>query len=209
VSSIGAALRQTLRSHSDGFGGQAVSHVVVTLTPIRAGHASLLGRKLRGLRGGHSSPLAHLRYVQFGRWMVIDQLKTDWPGTPRPNPELKSEYLLFSAVVTVPADDRDYTFPDSFWEDVRTLIPCVADVVWGHCMGYPGTAGPADFKRYFADSRLRTGIHHFGYEGAEVDDIRRALQVRDRFVAFALDHQHDLGADLKAAYLRESAGWFS
>ena len=58
---------------------------------------------MRSYGPGPASPLAKVPDVQFARWVIIDQLRTDWAGAPKPPPRLKSDYLLFSADVTAPA----------------------------------------------------------------------------------------------------------
>jgi hypothetical protein len=186
---------------------RGVTHVFSALTPVRPGHVSPLGRELRAFGPAEKSPLSQLRYLQLGRWVVVDQLKSDWPGRPRRMPSLNSAYLLFTATVTVPETDARYRFPEALLEDMRTHMAATADRVWSHCWGYPGTMAPDDFAQYFIDSRLRTGIHHFDYADAPVDCIRRALAVQERLTQFALEHQGLDGAKLKAAYLRESRSW--
>ena len=82
----------------------ARSFAVTLLTPVRAGAEGELRAYLNGLGVGDASPLTKLPYVHFARWVVIDQLKTDWPGAPVPPPRLKSQYLLFTASLTAPAE---------------------------------------------------------------------------------------------------------
>jgi hypothetical protein len=184
-----------------------VTHVFCALTPVRPQRASPLGRELRALPSATGSPLSRLRYVQLGRWVVIDQLKRDWVGLPRRMPTLNSAYLLFSATVTVPEADAEYRFPQSLLLDMRTRMSADADHVWGHCWGYPGSQAPDAFERYFLDSRLLTGMHHFDYGDAPRDCVGRALDLHKRFTRFALDHQGWHDAQLQTAYLEESRWW--
>jgi hypothetical protein len=204
IASIGdSALRRVQAWH-----GAADSQVFTMLAAIRHFHEATLGDTLRELPVGEKSPLAKLPHVHLARWLVIDQLKTDWPGAPRRTPRLNSAYLLFSASLAVPRHSG-YRFPRTFVNDIRTEISDTADEIWGHCMGYPGTKGREDFVDYFLSSRVHTGIHQFGYPGVTVDDVRCALKIRSRFADFALTHQGESGEPLKMAYLEESVDWCS
>jgi hypothetical protein len=184
-----------------------VTHVFTALTAVRPFHASQLGRELRVLAPAQGSPLAQLRYLQLGRWVVIDQLKSDWIGLPRRMPTLKSAYLLFTATVTVPETDADYRFPGSLLANMRTDMGAAADKVWSHCWGYPGSQAPADFDRYFVESRILTGMHHFDYGDATVETVRDALQVHAKFASFAQTNQGQVGVKLQDAYLKASRSW--
>src|SRR5207245_333805 len=80
------------------------SYALTLLTPVRAGGTPTLAAYLHGVGVGDESPLSRLPYVHFARWVIVDQLKTDWPGAPVPPPHLKSAYLLFTASVTGPRE---------------------------------------------------------------------------------------------------------
>jgi hypothetical protein len=99
------AMRAARQNLADG-SRSGRSFAVTLLTPVRAGAAGRLGAYLDALGTDGASPLAALPYVHFARWVVIDQLKTGWPGTPAPPPRLASSYLLFGASVTAPAEDH-------------------------------------------------------------------------------------------------------
>jgi hypothetical protein len=200
-----ASLGNTL-SRIRGLLSTPQSRVFTMLAAIRPGHAAALGHTLREFPVDDKSPLARVPHVHVARWVVIDQLKTDWPGAPRRPPRLNSAYLLFSASLTVPGDSG-YRFPHTFVSDIRTQMGDAANEVWGHCMGYPGTQGRDDFIDYFLSSRVRTGIHQFGYPGATVDEVRCALETRRAFAEFALTHRGESGEALQTAYLEESAKW--
>jgi hypothetical protein len=189
------------------------------MTPVRAGAERELSAYLNALGVGDESPLAQLPYVHFGRWVLIDQLKTDWPGAPVPLPRLnKSQYLLFTASVTAPAEDHltptegryAERLPESFLYELCTRIPADAHAIWRHCLGYPGISDPDAFVRYLARSQLETSLFHVGYADVTVDEVRQALAARDALVAFARDHQNEQDAKkLQQAYLEESPTWFA
>ncbi len=186
------------------------SYAFTLLTPIRRGHEADLAAHLKGLSTGEESPLARLPYVHVGRWMVIDQLKMGWPGAPRRPARLQSQYLLFSATVTAPDEDTYADdLPESFLRELATRIPDEAEAIWGHCVGYPGSASVDAFVRYLSTSRLETSLFYVGYPDVTVQQVRQALATRDRLVDFVRDHQNERDpAQLQRAYLQESATWF-
>lgn len=193
------------------------SYALTLLTPIRPGAEADLAAHIGGLGIGEKSPLAKLPHVHFARWVVIDQLKTDWPGAPSPPPRLKSQYLLFTASVTAPAEEnvtppeKRYAerLPESFLYELRARIPADVEAIWGHCLGYPRGSDADTFVRYLAGSQLDTSLFHVGYPDVTVDEVRQALAARDKLVAFARDHQSERDAErLQQAYLRESPTWF-
>jgi hypothetical protein len=183
------------------------SYAIGFLTPVRPWQGPHLARTLRGFGTGAESPLAMLPYVHFARWVVVDQLKTDWAGAPRRPPRLKSEYLLFTADVTAPGHDG-YELPAAFLRELLVRIPAQADEVWGHCQGYPGTRRPEEFVRYFASSQLDVALYYAAYPDATVDEIREALRVRRELIRFARTHQQTDPAKLQDAYRAASGTWF-
>ncbi len=210
---------RALASARSGRGGgsrSGRSYAVALTTPIRPGAEADLTAHIEGLGIGEKSPLARLPYVHFARWVVIDQLKTDWPGAPDPPPRLKSQYLLFTASLTAPAEENvpaadryAERLPESFLHEIRSRIPAEADAIWGHCLNYPGTSDAEAFVGYLARSQMETSLFYVGYPDVTVDEVRQALAARDKLVAFARDHQGERdAARLQQACLEESATWF-
>lgn len=206
-----------LRSGRGGGSRSGRSYALTLLTPIRPGAEADLAAHIRGLGVGEKSPLAKLPYVHFARWVVIDQLKTDWPGAPSPPPLLKSQYLLFTASVTAPTEEnvkpseKRYSerLPESFLHELRARIPDEVDAIWGHCLGYPGISDAGAFVRYLARSQLETSRFYVGYPDVTVNEVRHALAARGKLVAFVRDHQGEHDAErLQQAYLQESPKWF-
>lgn len=185
------------------------SYAFTSLTPIRAGLGDGLSAHLGDLPMGRESPLARLPYVHFARWLVLDQLKTDWSGAPRDPTRLQSDYLLFTASVTAPDRGRyARDLPHSFLRELAAQIPGEADAIWGNCVGYPGSAAVEELVTYFVKSQLDTLLFYVGYPDVTVEQVNRALAARDRLVGFARRHQgEDDPARLQQAYLEESATW--
>lgn len=184
------------------------SYAFTSLTPIRAGHGEGLTAHLSDLPMGRESPLARLPYVHFARWLVIDQLKTDWSGAPRDPTRLQSGYLLFTASITGPDSGRyAKELPGSFLRELAQ-VPEAADAIWGNCVGYPGSASVDEFVAYFLKSQLDTLLFYLGYPNATVEQVNHALAARDGLMGFARRHQGDDDpARLQQAYVEESATW--
>jgi hypothetical protein len=192
------------------------SYAVTLLAPIRPGAAQELQAHLHGLGQSEKSPLARLAHVHVGRWVVIDQLKMDWPGAPTPRPRLRSQYLLFTASMTAPAATAQAGrpgrsgdgLPQSFLRELWEHIPQEADAIWRHCLGFPGIEDPDAFVRYLAAGHIETSLFHVGYPDVTVDEVRQALAARDGLIAFARDHAGSSDPlSLQRAYLEESEKW--
>jgi hypothetical protein len=139
--------------------------------------------------------------------VIIDQLRTDWPGAPKPPPRLRSDYLLFSADVTAPSYRAD-SLPDSFFRDLATHMSADADKVWGHCLGYPGITDVERFAEYMKQSQIKIGLYYAAFPDATADDINRALHIRAELGAFAFTNQDVKSARaLRRAYVKQSTSW--
>jgi hypothetical protein len=194
-------IRRLLESDRDGR-----SYAVTLLTPITDGQGCALAETLQNLGLTGPSPLSNLPYVHFGRWVMIDDLKTDWPGAPKPTPRLLSQYLLFSASVTAPEGKR-YTL-ESFLRELYEKMEQDANAIWSHCLKYPSPPSSDAFVSYLRRSSVKAGLFYACYADTTVDEIRGALALRDNFTRFARDHQRTTdAAALRRAYLEESSTW--
>ena len=206
---IGATARRVLSlALGDGDPNRrGCSYAVTVITPISPGRTGELRELVRSYGPGPASPLAKVPDVQFARWVIIDQLRTDWAGAPKPPPRLKSDYLLFSADVTAPAY-RAGSLPDSFFRDLATHTPADVDKVWGHCRRYPGSGDVERFAAYMKQSQITIGLYYAAFPDATVDDINHALHVRAQLGELALTNQHVKSArDLRRAYVKRAASW--
>ena len=221
VASVAAAgvLRSFAARHPRRGGGSRSgrSYAVTLLLPINPGAETDLAAHLDGLGTGDDSPMAKLRHVHFARWVVIDQLKMDWPGAPSRPSRLKSQYLLFTATVTARVDEHvklpeqrhAEQLPESFFRELCARIPDEVDAILRYCHGYPGSSDADAFVCYLSAGQLDTSFLHVGYPDVTVDEVRQALAARNRFVAFVRDHQGERDATrLHQAYLQESSTWF-
>jgi hypothetical protein len=180
------------------------AYAVSSMTPIIKGHEAALQTYLNGLT---TSPFARFSEVHFARWVLIDQWKTSWPGAPRRPLQLKSQYLCFGAAVTAPDDASAPLLPQSFLRRIPEVMPVEADEVWGHCVGYPGSAKVDEVAAYLERSLLDTVLFYVGYPDATVAQVRQAVARRDGFAQFARTHQHSDPAQLQQDYIREAATW--
>jgi hypothetical protein len=125
------------------------------------------------LPAGEHSPFRRLSGVHFARWVVID------PAVGGIGPGIVGQSLrclLFTATIDGTVDD--------FVDALRTRIGDGVDEVWGHCAGYPGRRHRKEFRRWLAHNRLHAHRTFAAYD-ATVDDVRRALLLWERHIAFA------------------------
>jgi len=187
------------------------SYAVTLITPILPDASDELRDVLRGFKLGSGSPLAKVPDVHFARWVVIDRLRLDWPGAPKRPSRLRSQYLLFSADLTAPAY-RAACLPGTFFRDLAHHIPDECDAVWKHCMNFPGVDEVDHFVKYLSHSQIDIDLYYAAFPDLTPSDISRAINVRQGFAQFVLQHQDALVGDrghdtLKAAYIKESASW--
>ena len=167
------------------------SYAVTVVTPIEPGQVEALRTVLRGFEPGEGSPLHDLSDVQFARWVVIDQLLTDWAGAPRRPSRLNSQYLLFSADLTA-APDRVDGLPEAFFRDLATTIPTTCIEVWGRCRGFPDITDVEAFVEYLKRSQLEFRLYYARFPDTTPSEITNALEVRRRLAEFVVEHQADM-----------------
>lgn len=202
------ALRDVRRDRRDRRSRFGEAYALTLLTPIKPQRGGDLARYLQNMPTGENSPLARCPEVHFARFVRIERLKTQWPGAPRRLPELRSEYLLFSADLTVSAPRYGGFDPlERFLDDLLVRMPEEVDAIWGHCWGYPGTSRPDEVARYFRACLLPPALYYAAYRGVPVADVKHAVEVRDGLIAFVRAQPADDDA-LRTAYLKEADKWF-
>ena len=141
--------------------GQAYGLTV--LTPIAEGRESGLARHLNDLEGGDASPLARVPGTHFARWVLIGDVVYEGSGK---RDHLSSGRLLFTSNFDSPLEP--------YLETLRTAIGEVADAIWGHCAGYPGSGDAAAFAGYLRGHQLESSLFFAAYGDRTVAAEREA-----------------------------------
>jgi hypothetical protein len=186
-------------SRSSNVFGQA--YLLMVLTPIRPGEEDALRAYLEGLRGSgdgdgahERSPLARLARTHVARWLIL----TDMPHDPAaPHDHLDLPYLLFTS-----AFDGGL---ESYLDELAHELAGEAGEIWGRCVGCPQPASGAALKRYLKHNQLDAGFFFAAYPQSTVADVRRALDKRERLIAFTLRTQGMAPAELQKAFVEEFA----
>jgi hypothetical protein len=181
------------------------SYAVTLITPIVPGRAVDLKSVLQSFGSGAQSPLATLEDVHFARWVIIERLLTDWQHAPKRPSVIESEYLLFSADVTVKAPDVA-ALPGSFLGQLARLEE--SREVWEHCVGFPGTDDVDAFAGYLDRARIQIDLYYAAFPRLTPVEITDILRVRDEFSRFVLQNPDALWDEnaaraLQAKYLEE------
>jgi len=163
-------------------------YALTVFTPVIPGHQHELRAHLDALPVGAESPLARLPALHLSRIQIFDALVDQ--GPPHRPETLKRHHLLFTSTV-----DGEL---DPYLDAICERIGAQADGWWGHCVGYPGTADRAAFRRWIRDHKVDTSLLAVANPGATVQDVVESLALRERVVAFAAATQ-----GLEAAALRE------
>jgi hypothetical protein len=172
---------------------------ISVLTPVELGQEGRLRRHLDRIRvtPQRPSPFARLDSVHMARLVVVGQVKP-YAGIPAPKRPLSMRYLLFSVVAN--------RAPDPFFEELCRACGREADGIWGHCLGYPGSANDEDFGHYMR-RHLLPAQQQFKAFDATPGQIKAALELRERHAEFAMAAQHiKTPARLQLAFLRWEAG---
>jgi hypothetical protein len=173
--------------------GQAYGLTVVT--PILEGHESSLARYLDGLQAAEASPLARVPGTHFARWVLIGDVVYEGPEQQRDH--LKLGRLLFSS-------NFDGSV-ERYLEALRTGLGNVAEAIWGHCAGYPGTDDAAAFAGYMRRHQVESSLFFAAYGDRTVQKVNDSLALRRKLIEFALGAQGMSAGDLQATF-REAFG---
>jgi hypothetical protein len=179
-------------SSANNISGQVYSLTVIA--PISSGHETQLSRYLDGLQAGDQSPLAGVAGTHFARWVVIDDVIYQGPDQGE-REHLKHARLLFTSNF-----DGEL---DRYLEGLRTGLGDSADTIWGHCIGYPGSGDARAFAGYMRRHQIDSSLFFAAYGDRTVEEVKRSLALRLKFVEFALRAQGLPAPELKAAFLQE------
>jgi hypothetical protein len=179
-------------SSAHNISGQVYSLTV--MTPILNGHETELARYLDGLQSGDQSPLAAVGGTHFARWVVMDDVIYESPDQGD-REHLKHARLLFTS-------NFDGKL-DPYLEAMRTGLSDSADTIWGHCIGYPGTAGASAFANYMRHHQIDSSLFFAAYGDRKVEEVKSSLALRIKFIEFALRAQGLSAPELQAAFLQE------
>ncbi len=179
-------------SSAHNISGQAYSLTV--MTPILSGHEIQLAQYLDGLQSGDQSPLVRVHGTHFARWVVIDDVIYEGPD------EGEREHLKYARLLFTSNFDGEL---DSYLEALRTGLSDSADTIWGNCIGYPGSGEARSFADYMRHHQIDSSLFFAAYGDRTVEEVKRSLALRMKFVEFALDAQGLSASELKAAFLQE------
>jgi len=174
--------------------GQACALTV--LAPIERGREGALRSRLQGVPSGAESPLACVPGTHFARWVIVPALV--YQGPPQRHDQLDSAYLLFTSNFDGPLEP--------YLDALCGSMADAADAIWGHCLGWPGSADPKRAKDYLRRNRVATSLFVAGYPQATLTEVLAALELRERVTGFAIRAQ-GLDADaLGREWRREFGG---
>jgi len=156
------------------------TYALTVITAIVPGHEEELRETIETLPRGEDAPIARLGSVHTCRLQIFDHLV--YQGAPQKRDQLRSNYLVFTA-----AFDGKHVEP--FLDRVLDHLPEAADSWWRHCIGYPGTADRAAFKAWIRHNQIHTSLFGVASPNRSVSEVRQSLELRERVLDFAIDHQ--------------------
>lgn len=169
---------------------------LTVLSPIAGGrelgieNAAAIRGVLAGLWTGEDSPFAAVPHTHTARWVVVDDVPNH--GVPTLEDHLASKYLLFTSNF-----DGEL---DHYLDGMLDAIPEVLDALYGYCLGFPGVDDRRAFKTWMKRCQIDTTLLFGGYPGATVEQVLRALRLKELYLEFLERHQCDEPGDLKLAF---------
>jgi hypothetical protein len=170
------------------------AYALTTMAPLIAGHEDAAQAYVDALALGPESPLARLEQLHLSRIQLFRELV--YQGPPARRTHLRHSYLVFTSSFDGALDP----YLDALAERVPE-----ADEWWGHCAGYPGRSDHAAFRAWIRAHKVDTNLFASAYPEATVWDVREALALRERIVAFAAEAQGLEAAALQERFLAEFA----
>lgn len=175
---------------SSNVSGQA--YALTVITPIERGREDELRAYLESFRdGGVPSPLSRLRRTHFGRWVIVEDYRSE-QEQPRPD-GLASQQLVFTSNFD---GDRD-----SYLDELCVELAAEAEEIWGRCVGCPKPAAGAELKRYLLHNQLDTGFFVAAYGHATVQQVQGAVAQRAAMIEFAVVSQGVAPEALQAGFV--------
>jgi len=170
----------------------APAYHLTSILAVKKGHELSLASRLSALFAADPAPFARLPATHYVRLAPFDRLGADRPGE---KVELVGgTYLLVSFIF-----DGD---PDRYLVALARLCRPEVEDIFGCCEGWPGPQDLAAFAAWVRSGE-RGALHRFGALPASAPQIRRALDLRQRIIDFAVDTQDLSASDLHEAYLEQ------
>lgn len=171
------------------------AYALTTFAPILHGRTEEVRAVIERLPRGAQSPLARLPQLHLSRLHIFDHLI--YQGAPQRRDALKSDYLVFTAVI-------DGTL-DAFLDGIAERLPEEATAWWGACIGFPGLSDRPAFRRWIRHHQRHTSLFAVASPGLSVQDVLYSLDLRERVTDFAIAAQ-GLGArELQQRFLQTFA----
>jgi hypothetical protein len=162
---------------------------LTSLIPILPGHEDALEAHLASL-DPLDSPLKRLPQLHFSRLLVIRDLV--YQGPPQVPESLDQSYLIFTT-----SHDGEL---EPLLRDLAVQVREEADAIFGHCVGFPGTADPAAFAAWVTTHRKANGYLLTPWPFKKVQEVQEALRVQTGFGELVENERNMSDADLQAAF---------
>jgi hypothetical protein len=154
-----------------------MSNPILVLAPLREGEAAAAIAAISAL----GTPFANVPGTHLARLQVLRPPPRCFRGHTR-------HYILLAA-------DHDGPVEPWLQDAARVLEPALA-----HCAFWPGADDPAAVVRWARARELKAGFSVVGSPHATVDDVGRALALRERVAALAAQTTVLDDAALQAAW---------
>jgi hypothetical protein len=149
---------------------------------LAIGFVNLVGQSRLGVLGkipliAAQVNLKKLSFIYFARWVVIGRGSFPRLDPRQPEERLNYDYMIFCSNFTGTWD----AYIDAFSE----VIPVGIDGIWQWTVNYDRTRPVTRFKQHIAANQADTDYYYSAYPGASTTDVRQALDLDAKLLAFA------------------------
>lgn len=107
--------------------------------------------------------------IHYARWVILDQDRMDGIDGP---------HILFTSNFDGPLE--------GYLSDFAAVDEGPLNLVFGHCIGWPGARPTDGFIKYVREHQLKANVFYANYPKATVSEVNRALEWKsktDNFIA--------------------------
>src|SRR5450755_1285962 len=153
-------------------------------------HSMELRWYLGHLARDHESPFARISSTYLARLVVLDDVV--YVGAPACEEHLKSRYLVFETNF-----DGDL---DTYLTRMARETPEFVEMVWKHCIGYPGVTDTGAFVGYMKKCQIGTTFFFADVNNRTVQQTLKALQTQSALAHFIEKYQGRPPAEIQSEF---------
>jgi hypothetical protein len=169
----------------------------LSMTAIKPDEVDALREYLEGFRDRGERPFDKVPGTHMARFVIVEKFNCK-PAYKQRKPEtIACASLCFSSNLDGPID--------AYLDVLCDALQPEAQEIWGRCCGAPATCEGQALKDYLKHNQVDCGFFYAAYGQATVEQVKAALDQRERLMRFATDHQGVAAEQLQKAFVEAFA----